>query len=205
MRIKDDSFKVEAKQLIKVMLQDFVNKPSDTQERPCPGCRYGGPNNDSFKTTKFCSYRCPIAPKQMSSDPDRYPIEGAIVPLVYAFYTLKSLMPCWSCGGHINNLGQVIKAPKVWFYSSADFYPKLIAQYVNQLHGEHTIMNNWSVRILPYSQSMFTLTYSLEPLNQNLENMNLDSLHQDIITIAQTLRHGTHNLAHHYIQRATKK
>ncbi|MCZ6862069.1 MAG: hypothetical protein O7I42_17635 [Alphaproteobacteria bacterium] len=41
----------------------------------------------------------------MSSEPEEFPIESAIVPLVYAFHSLRLTPPCWSCEGHYNRSG----------------------------------------------------------------------------------------------------
>jgi hypothetical protein len=163
MRIKDDCFKTEQKQVIKTALQELVSQPSDKEARPCPGCRFAVGNTHSTTSSARCSAQCPHASGQMSSDPEKYPIEPHIVPLVYAFYTMRLMMPCWSCEGHGDNTGGVLKTPKLWFYTTNDFYAKLVAQYVSTLRGDRKIQNHWSVRLLPFSQSMFTTTYSLEP------------------------------------------
>lgn len=137
----------------------------------------------------------------MSSEPDKYPIETAILPLVYAFYTLRLTMPCWSCEGHNDPHGDIFKTPKLWFYSAHEFYPKLVAQYVSKLKGDRKLTNHWGIRVLPFSQSMYTTTYSLEPLDINAEPTDLTSLQQDIKIIAQDLREGLFKLASHYIER----
>ena len=204
MKIKDDCFKTEQKQQIKITLTNLINQPSDRQQRPCPGCRFAVGAEHSLTTTAHCSAQCPYAPAQMSSDPERYPIEPAIVPLVYAFYTLRLMMPCWSCEGHADKNGALIKTPKLWFYSAADFYPKLVAQYVNTLKGQHKIENQWAVRLLPFSQSMFTITYCLEPQDTPIHNDSLISLQRDIDVIAKNLRQEILKLAHHYVERADK-
>ncbi len=202
MKIKDDCFKVEQKQLIKTALIDLVNQPSDQQARPCPGCRFAVGDEQSTTSSQHCSAQCPMAHKQMSSDPDRYPIESGIVPLVYAFYSMRLMMPCWSCEGHSDNTGTVFKTPKLWFYSTNEFYAKLVAQYVSALKGEQKITNHWSVRILPFSQSMFTTTYSLEPQDVTPDCTNLLSLQNDINAISKDFRTEMFKLANHYIKRA---
>lgn len=204
MRIKDDCFKVEQKQIIKTALTDLVSQPSDQQARPCPGCRFAVGVTQSTTSSKHCSAECPMAHKQMSSDPERYPIESGVVPLVYAFYTMRLMMPCWSCEGHSDANGTILKTPKLWFYATNEFYPKLVAQYVSTLKGERKITNHWSVRILPFSQSMFTTTYSLEPQDIIPDCTNLLSLQNDLRAIAKDFRVEMIKLANHYIQRADK-
>ena len=204
MRIKDDCFKVEQKQLIKTTLIQLIEQPSDKQQRPCPGCRFAVGDNQSQTSAAFCSAQCPAAPEEMSSDPQRYPIEVGIVPLVYAFYTMRLMMPCWSCEGHTDRNGVLVKTPKLWFYTTSDFYPKLVAQYVSTLKGTHKIKNHWVVRLLPFSQSMFTITYSLEPLEASPESIDLNSLQNDIKVISRYFKSEILKLARHYIDRANK-
>lgn len=204
MKINDNYINLEQSQAIKMALTDLINQPSDKQSRPCPGCCYTVGDNQSTTTSLHCSSVCPMAARQMSSEPQRYPIEQGIVPLVYAFYTLRLMTPCWSCEGHDDKNGHLCKTPKLWFYSSNDFYAKLVAQYVSTLHGERKIDNPWTVRILPFSQSMFTTTYSLEPLDIIADITNLQSLRNDITIIAENLRHELFKLADQYIIRADK-
>ena len=204
MKIKDDCFKVEQKQIIKQALIALTNQPSDKMQRPCPGCRFAVGQEHSTTTSKYCSYTCPYASKQMSADPEKYPIEQSIVPLVYAFYTLRLMMPCWSCEGHNDMQGHIFKTPKLWFYSANEFYPKLVAQFVSAYKGEGKISNHWSVRILPFSQSMFTTTYSLEPQEAIPSQTHLSSLQSDIKIIADNLREEMLKLANYYIARADK-
>lgn len=205
MRIKDDIFNVEAKKTTLIELGDLLSQPSDQKERPCPGCRFKTPDGkaDSL-STKYCSYRCPAAPREMSGDPDRYPIESGVVPAVYAFYTLRKVMPCWSCEGHVDGYGLINKTPKVWFYSTSSFYPKLISQAVCQMETERLIANNWFVRILPFSQSLFTITYSLEPLmtSDRVNDLKrLSSLQSDLGVIADNLRREVFDHAKTYIEK----
>ncbi|MFT4930056.1 MAG: hypothetical protein ACI8WB_006192 [Phenylobacterium sp.] len=204
MKIKDDCFKVEQKLVIKTSLTDLVNQPTDRQQRPCPGCRFAVGHNRSRVSTTYCSANCSAAPREMSSDPERYPIEVGIVPLVYAFYTMRLMMPCWSCEGHADANGVTQKTPKLWFYTTSDFYPKLVAQYVSALKGSHQIENHWAVRLLPFSQSMFTITYCLEPQESATQLGQLNSLQNDIKVIARNFRQELHKLARHYIDRAEK-
>jgi len=204
MKIKDDIFKVEQKTQIKQALIDLINQPSDKQDRPCPGCRFAVGHEQSVTTSEHCSAECVYAGKQMSSDPEKYPIEHSIVPLVYAFYTLRLLMPCWSCEGHADAKGNIFKTPKLWFYTTNDFFAKLVAQYVSSLKGVGKLNEHCTVRILPFSQSMFTTTNSLEPQDVIPKQTNLQTLQQDIEVIASNLRQEMFKLAQYYIERADK-
>jgi hypothetical protein len=135
----------------------------------------------------------------MSSEPDQYPIENRIVPLVYALYTLRLLTPCWSCEGHLDPESNIWKKPKVWFNSTSAFYPKLISQVIGGLQGQHKISQSWCVKILPFSQSMFTTTYSIEP---DSDDASLAELHTDISVLGKLLRYEMMTLASSYVKRA---
>ena len=204
MKVKDNIFNTEQRRETIQELEILISQPSDLRERPCPGCRFVTPDGKMNRSdTQFCSFNCPAAPLQMSSDPARFPIEMGIVPMVYAIYTLRKLMPCWSCEGHLDGHSLINKLPRVWFYSQASFYPKLISQAIAHMEAHHLIDNSWMVRILPFSQSMYTITYSLEPIDISLGSegpARLESLRADIKVIATRLRKDLFAEAQKYIE-----
>lgn len=204
MRIKDVCFQREEKSKLKLDLINLIEQPSDKQERPCPGCRLTFDGDPSILSTKNCSYKCSAAPAQMSADPTRYPIEFNVVPIVYALYTLRLLMPCWSCEGHLDASGRISKLPKVWFYSVSPFFPKLIAQFIGKLRSAHKLDHDWNVSILSFSQSMFSITYSIEPKWTSEHDASLVSLQSDMLVIAGELRLGVLGLARDYITKADR-
>lgn len=202
MKIKDHLFQREDKTKTKIELIDLLKQPTDKQERPCPGCRLTFPNDPSVTSTAHCSIDCPEAARKMSSDPHNHPIEAHVVPIVYAIYTLRLLMPCWSCEGHENNQHELIKAPKIWFYSLSPFYAKLIAQALSTIRYKNKLNFDWSIKILPFSQSMFTLTYSMEPELNDVNNNILQDLHQDMRIIGENLSTSVLTEATKYLKHA---
>lgn len=204
MKINEDRFQAEKQRQIKSALIELINQPSDKEQRPCPDCHLAVGPEQSKISTEHCSFHCANAPMQMSSDPMRYPIEPGIVPLVYAFYTMRLMMPCWSCEGHLDQQGSLFKTPKLWFYSVNEFYAKLVAQCVSKLKGENKVTYHWTVTLLPFSQSLFTTTYSLEPLDVNPDMTNLNALQNDVRIIAENLRSELFDMARYYIARADK-
>jgi hypothetical protein len=203
MKVNDDVFSVEARQSAISDLEYLVALLANDTERPCPGCRFATPDGRTgHADTKFCSYSCPAAAQQMSSDPINHPIERGIVPLVYAFHTLRGIVPCWSCEGHLDGHGSITKAPRVWFYSTSNFYPKLITEAINHMEALKRISNNWMIRILPFSQSKYAITYCLEPMEIKTTGDGckvLDSLRSDIVVIADNLRLDLVEQAQDYI------
>jgi len=204
MKIKDHLFQREDKAQTKIELIDLLKQPTDKQERPCPGCRLTFPNDPSITSTANCSIDCPEAAMKMSSDPNNHPIESHAVPIVYSIYTLRLLMPCWSCEGHENDKNELIKMPKIWFYSVSPFYAKLIAQSLSSIKYKNKLHYDWVVKILPFSQSMFTLTYAIEPELGSNDVFMLKTLHQDMRTIGENLNTSVLSDARKYLQHAEK-
>jgi len=204
MKIKDYQFRKEELNTIKIELLDLLKQPSDKEQRPCPGCRLTFSGNSSTTSTEQCSMKCPSAPQQMSSDPERYPIEKYVTPVVYAIYTLRLMMPCWSCEGHLDKSQNIIKMPKIWFYSVSPFYVKLVAQVLSDLRQKRQLKNDWQVVILPFSQSMFTLTYCIEPKGQYFGYSELNLLQSDVAVIGGKLRCEVLQLAQQYVNKANK-
>lgn len=200
MKINDNRHHSDHKAAVLVKLKDLIAQPSDTQVRPCPDChiRFG---KETTLSASNCSMDCKYAPRHMSGEPDKWPIEPGIVPLVYALYSLRLITPCWSCEGHLSAGGEINKLPKVWFYAASDFYPKMIAQVIGQLQAHHKIGDSWEVRVLPFSQSMFSTTYSIEA---HPSEATLPKLHSDIRVIGEKLRREMLILANDYVRRGTK-
>jgi len=199
-KIKAPYFLTEKKSNVKIELQNLLSQPSDKDERPCPDCQVTFPSDSNIVSTDNCSYACPFAACQMSTEPDRYPIEPHVAPLVYAFYTLRLLMPCWSCEGHTDKNKKIIKMPQIWFYSASPFYAKLVAEALEDMKSQGLIKYNWEVRILAFSQSKFTLTYCINPLFFSVVKYRLSVLHDDLLVIGKRLRIEMLNLAHQYIE-----
>lgn len=195
---KHDARELKSQRLVE--LRDLLAQPSDRKVRPCPDCRirFG---QESILSAAHCSFKCRYAPRHMSGSPDRYPIEPGIVPLVYALYSMRLITPCWSCEGHVESDGVMRKRPKVWFYSSSSFYVKLISQTINDLQSQHKISSGWGIRILPFSESMYSTTYSIEPLEINV---GLEKLRADIILLGKELRFDLLLLAKDYLKRGVQ-
>jgi hypothetical protein len=201
MKIIDNRNQSEQKAEVLIKLRDLIAQPSDTQARPCPDCsiRFG---KETTLSAENCSSACKYAPRHMSGEPDKFPIESGIVPLVYALYSLRLITPCWSCEGHLNADGAIGKLPKVWFYSGSSFYPKMIAQVIGQLQAHHKIGYSWGVKVLPFSQSMFSTTYSIEA---QASGASLAELQKDIVALGKVMRQEMLILASDYVRRGGKE
>jgi len=171
---------------------------SDKQERPCEGCRLPCACSQSPSCTCGCSSSCRYLVRRLSSDPDTFPLEAGIVPLVYALVSLRIATPCWSCEGHTNEAGELIKLPSVWFYSASNGLARLVSEHCNQLYGHHKIHHEWGVEILALGETMQT-TYSLRPNLSLSEGARLADLREDVLCLAGSLFDGIKTLARDHL------
>lgn len=181
-------------------LQNLLAQPSDKEARPCPKCTVLCPCSKSVTCTCLCSPTCRYCPTRMSSEPDRYPIEEKIVPLVYAFNTARVTPPCWSCEGHVNETdGEIQKYPRVWFYSRSVLYPRLVAEHVDSLLFKKSIAHAWCVRVLSWANSLDT-RFCIEPSLSPNEKASLPALQKEVNVIAETLNAGIREKASVYLR-----
>ena len=131
----------------------------------------------------------------MSSDPDRYPIEEKVVPLVYELNCLRVCPPCWSCEGHNDLQGEVSKLPRVWFHSRSIVYPRMIAERLASLKFKKSIKCDWGVTVIPWSGNGLHTTHSIEPCIAPQTSCNLGVLQEDLLTIASSLYEDIHRMA----------
>jgi len=137
-------------------------------------------------STQDCSRHCPGIPRALSSDPDNFPLETRIAPLVFELKRLKVIEPCWSCEGHNGTDGQLWKIPQVWFYCQSVVYLRVLADSLKRLYLEKKLATPWHVVITFSDQDNVDTTFSLEPsLDQN--RPNLTTIQRDIDTIAEHL------------------
>jgi len=99
MRIEKPSFDARIRKKICEDLQLLISQPTALEDPPCPGCR--------IHDLQICSSKCPEAPRALSIDPGRYPIEPKVTPLVFELRTTRVMQTCWSCEGHMDPEGRL--------------------------------------------------------------------------------------------------
>ena len=200
MRVNSKDSTVQSIQNQLADLEHLLQQLLENRERPCPGCVTPCPCSGSTTCDCVCSPECDDCPGKMSSDAKSYPIEEKIVPLVYAFFDTHLCDPCWSCEGHRDgDGGDVLKLPRVWFYSPSVVYPRLIAEFLDDLTFKKRIQHNWSVRILSWSDTS-EVRFSLEPVVSNLSEANLEMLQRDAGVIADSLKEGMQEKGSTYLK-----
>jgi hypothetical protein len=147
----------------------------------CPQC-------GSASCACRCSPYCPDAPRALSAEPDRYPIEAGIVPLVFAMRRQGYFTPCWSCEGHLYTDGAIGKLPCVWFYSESTLHLRLLASGLHKLKHIGRLRASWQVAVTFSDVNNLDTTYALEPAQPLDPKLTLDDLRKDIVEIAAALQ-----------------
>jgi hypothetical protein len=183
-------------------LTRLVEQPSDREQRPCPGCdKICGCPSRSTRCCCGCSARCQDAARFLSSEPDRYPIEPYVLPLVYVLASLRLVFPCWSCEGHLRPTGGLTRMPQVWFYSASTVYPELIAAHLAELTFRRTLAHAWTISVCPHTTGGATI-FQIQPQQLDeaeVQAAELASLQNDLVTIADSLAPSLRALARHML------
>ena len=149
----------------------------------------------------MCAPNCPDAPKALSSDPENFPIEPGITPLVFELKRLAFFEPCWSCEGHDDELGTLWKAPAVWFYCSSMLQLRLLNDSIKSLEHTQALKTRWQISVTHSDPKNPETTYALMPAAPSAGNVLLADLQADVLAIAsalnETLRDQANNLKIH--------
>lgn len=181
MKIEKFSVQKDFYQRRRQALSDLMAFRQLRDGRTCPGCDLRCPSCGSKSCQCNCGPQCEHAPRMMSSDPEKFPIEAGIVPLVYALYDLEIGLPCWSCEGHEGLDGELGKLPQVWFYVLDQAYPDLLAKFLWQLHFKGEIENQWNVTVVSADNATDT-TFAIVP-DAGAGELDLAALRRDITVI----------------------
>ena len=162
---------------------------------PCEGCTTPCPCPRRSPTCGCaCDAACPEAPRALSTEPDRYPIEPKVVPLVFALAELRETQPSWSCEGHVRADGEWIRPPQVWFYAELSVYADLIARHCKSLRERRQVAHLWEVVVSSFSaceRTTFVLRPCIEQDEGDAQTTPLDALkqlHEEIEVLAASLR-----------------
>lgn len=135
-----------------------------------------------------CTPACPDAPQTLSSDPEAYPIEAAVVPLVYEMQRLAIFRPCWSCEGHLDPQDALWKLPAVWFYCDSLVHVRLLGAGLTRLHTSRVLKARWQVAVTFSDNDNIETAFSLEPKQPLEEGISLNDLRADMTAIARALQ-----------------
>ena len=131
-----------------------------------------------------CSPFCPEAGKALSADPERYPIEPRILPLVFAMKRLRVFDPCWSCEGHAAADGSLWKMPMVWFYCRSMLYLRILKDGLNHLKLTGKVNSQWEILVTFSDPENLDTTFSIQPSAPQSPAIQLSVLQDDAREIA---------------------
>jgi|TARA_R110002096_G_scaffold35765_1_gene100510 hypothetical protein len=132
----------------------------------------------------------------LSSEPDKFPIEAGIVPLVYVLADTGVIQTIWSCEGHLQPSGaELWKTPQVWFCADDAVAAQLLSVALFDLR-ESLHCSDWLLRLVPIERGL-TSVYSIEPrLEKHQDGAGmLKLLREDVQTIAERLPSSLQGLA----------
>jgi len=140
----------------KEAIKRFVEAAGQPVARPCESCSLPQGSGE------YCSRPCAHAAQALSSEPQRYPIEPNVLPLVFSLARLHYLQPCWSCEGHNDGKGQLWKLPQVWFYTCSSCYAHLVGKFLWEMKTSKLLSYEWRVNLCAFGDPGCA-TYIIEP------------------------------------------
>jgi hypothetical protein len=137
-----------------------------------------------YRPSTGCHRFCPAAPRRLSSEGERSPVEPLVAPLVFELKRLGVFHPCWSCEGHDRD-GILWKIPRVWFYADSVVHIRGLADAIGKLFNDRRLSVRWQV-VLTYSDpDNPDTTFSLQP--EPAPENSLRSLQDDLRIMADEL------------------
>jgi hypothetical protein len=145
----------------------------------------------------------------LSSEPAQFPIEPHVVEIVYELNALGLVQPYWSCEGHLNELGEVVKLPQIWFYSCDVAYTDLLVAHLEALKFRRAIKYEWQIHCLgQVAGPKDGTTYCLGPVQRLLPSKDvvsgatlLEGLRSELLTIAGGLQEHLRSLAQEVVDK----
>lgn len=158
-----------------------------------PVCGPSCPHHLS-RTPEFdCSPNCADNRLALSSEPDRFPVEAKIAPLVFELKRLGCFDPCWSCEGHRDQQGKLQRTPAVWFYCDDVLPIRLLSDGLADLRAKGRLSCPWLIHVTYTEAASADTTFALEPLVEDRSSTELETLQADAALITremQTLMRG---------------
>jgi hypothetical protein len=136
----------------------------------------------------------------LSSEPELYPIEKGVLPLVFELNCLEVCRPFWSCEGHEDDRGVVTRIPRVWFYARSLVYPRLVDDHLHGLRIAETLAYPWRVCLTYSEDDNVDTAFSIEPDLSFKERPKLAPLRSDLGVIADSIAKGIRGRAVHYLR-----
>jgi len=141
-----------------------------------------------YKPSVGCHRDCAAAPRRLSSEGERSPVEPLVAPLVFELKKLGVFYPCWSCEGHADCSGNLWKIPRIWFYADSVVHIRALTEAIDRLFHARRLSVRWIVVVTLSDPANPDTTFSLEPEPPSTDQ-SLPSLHGDLRVMADELGH----------------
>lgn len=157
-------------------------------EIAAPVCGDSCPRYQTREPVFDCSLSCSDAQRALSCEPERFPIEPKITPLVFEIQRLGVFYPCWSCEGHLDKQEKLWRLPAVWFYCDDLTHLRLLADGVADLHAKGVLKNPWQVRLGYTDSDVPDTAFALEPFIEDRNSVDLETLQADVAALAREMQ-----------------
>jgi hypothetical protein len=142
----------------------------------CPHC-------PDYRPSLGCHRDCLAAPRRLSSEGEHSPVEALVAPLVFELKRLGVFHPCWSCEGHDDQAGNLLKMPRLWFYADSVVHVRALADAVDRLFGARLLSARWQVVVTYSDPENPDTTFSLEPERGGVDRLR--PLQDDLRALAE--------------------
>jgi hypothetical protein len=180
---QNQKLKAAAKQAL-----DVVTSAAHKTGRPCTSdCRRNCDKCGSTTCTCMCKRDCRFISTILSSDPEQFPLEERIAPLVFEINKLGIFRPNWSCEGHVGLDGKIWKIPRVWFYAESVLHVRLLADSISKMSIEKKLKCPWQVVLTFTDNDNLDTTFSVEPIFEEAKKLSYKQLSDDIYALAENV------------------
>lgn len=185
-------------------IEDILFPGQTNRSRPCQGCHKLCPKCQGNNCLCHCSAYCEYVPTALSAEPERYPLEAAIAPLVFELNRLGIIQTVWSCEGHENDAGQIVKLPQVWFYAKSPVHVQLLNVALSELKKQCRLRFAWRVALCTFQQALLPC-YTLMPDIASETLIDIRFVRQDCYALAALLYDALYNIANKQRQALLEK
>lgn len=165
-------------------LNILIRQPSALQSPPCKNCLDS--DRRHWRGEGGCSPECEHAAYALSEDPNRYPIEAHVLPLVFELTSIRLVKTCWSCEGHLDINGELWKLPQVSFYADKPIYSQLLCNYLARLYWRKKLHYPWEVVLTNFGRS-WDISYTIKCDLSRIQKPDIKLMQEDLVEMANDL------------------
>lgn len=181
-------------------LGELLRMSVDVPFRPCTGCQRPCNCSGSPSCACSCTVQCASAAASISSEPESYPVEARVLPLVMELNKSGFIQTCWSCEGHTDASGRISKIPRIWFYTQSHVYVRILANVLSRAKLSHKLSYDWIIKLVNLEDGVGN-SYSLEPDLTYVDKPDLFRLQEDLFRLSDQLNNELYQEARSLLAR----